>query len=179
MGQPYIGEIRIFAGNFPPRGWAFCDGQLMAISENDTLFNLIGTTYGGDGQETFGMPDLRGRVPVHQGTQSGQTYVMGELAGVESVTLTANQMAQHTHALNAASTPGSVGVPTNQTMLSTQGPTGISLNEYIPYDAANEQVQLSPASLTPTGGNQPHDNMQPYLGLNFIISLFGIFPSQN
>uniref|UniRef100_B0SX68 Tail Collar domain protein n=1 Tax=Caulobacter sp. (strain K31) TaxID=366602 RepID=B0SX68_CAUSK len=179
MGQPYVGEIRIFGGNFPPSGWAFCDGQLMAISENDTLFNLIGTTYGGDGQETFGIPDLRGRAPVHQGTQAGTTYVIGERAGVESVTLTANQMAQHTHPLMAASTAGSVGTPTGQTMLSSMGPTGISLNAYLPYDPANEQVALTPASLTPVGGNQPHDNMQPYLGLNFIISLYGVFPSQN
>src|SRR5947207_8300902 len=105
MSQPFIGEIRMFGGTFAPAGWAFCDGQLMSISENDTLFNLIGTTYGGDGQETFGIPDLSGRVPVHQGTSAGVTYVMGESAGVETVTLTSNQMPIHTHALVSTATP--------------------------------------------------------------------------
>lgn len=178
MGQPYVGEIRIFAGNFPPLGWAMCDGQLLAISENDTLFNLIGTTYGGDGQETFGVPDLRGRVPTHQGSKNGQTYIIGEMAGVESVTLTTQQMPQHTHALFAASTPGAVSTPSAQTMLSDQGPTGTALNGYQPYAATN-QIALTAASTSPVGGNQPHDNMQPYLGVNFIISLYGIFPQQS
>jgi microcystin-dependent protein len=178
MSQPYIGEIRIFAGNFAPLGWAFCDGQLMAISENDTLFTLIGTTYGGDGQETFGIPDLRGRVPTHQGSSSGQTYVIGEMAGVETVTLTTNQIPIHTHALVSTAAPASLDKPSGQSIFADMGPAGVNLNAFVPYDGTN-QVALSPASVTPVGGNQPHENMQPYLGLNFIISLFGIFPSQN
>jgi microcystin-dependent protein len=109
MAEPYLGEIRMFGGNFPPLGWAMCDGQLMSISENDTLFNLIGTTYGGDGQSTFGMPDLRGRVPSHQGSKNGQTYIIGQMTGVESVTLP-QQLPQHTHPF-AASTPGAVARP--------------------------------------------------------------------
>ncbi|HWW27895.1 MAG TPA: tail fiber protein [Caulobacter sp.] len=178
MGQPYVGEIRIFAGNFPPLGWAMCDGQLLAISEYDTLFNLIGTTYGGDGQSTFAMPDLRGRVPTHQGSKNGQTYIIGESGGVESVNLTTQQMPQHNHALYAASTAGAVSTPTTQTMLSDQGPTGTTLFGYQPYAAAN-QIALTAASTSPAGGSQPHDNMQPYLGVNFIISLYGIFPTQS
>ena len=176
MSNPYIGEIRIFAGNFPPAGWAMCDGQLLPISEYDTLFNLIGTTYGGDGQNTFGMPDLRGRVPVHMGTKNGQTYVIGQQTGVPTVTLTSTQLPQHTHPMYAVSSAGAVSTPTTQTMLSDQGPTGTTLNAYTPYTGAN-QIALSAASTTPAGGNQPHDNMQPYLGLNFIISLYGIYPS--
>jgi microcystin-dependent protein len=155
-----------------------CDGQLLAISENDTLFNLIGTTYGGDGQETFAMPDLRGRVPSHQGSKNGQTYIIGQPGGVESVTLTTQQIPQHTHALFAASTAGGVSTPTAQTMLSDQGPTGTVLFGYQPYAAAN-QIALSAASTSPVGGGQPHDNMQPYLGVNFIISLYGIYPTQS
>jgi microcystin-dependent protein len=179
MAQPYIGEIRMFGGNFPPVGWAMCDGQLMAIAEYDTLYTLVGTTYGGDGQTTFGIPDLRGRVPSHQGSKNGQTYVIGQLTGTETVTLNNNQLPVHTHPLFAASTPGTVGVPTTQTMISDQGPAGTIIFGYAPYNAANEQVALTAASTTPAGGNQPHDNMQPYLGINFIISLYGIFPSQS
>ncbi|CAN7245094.1 phage tail protein [Caulobacter sp. LjRoot300] len=177
MAEPYVGEIRMFGGNFPPLGWAMCDGQLMSISENDTLFNLIGTTYGGDGQSTFGMPDLRGRVPSHQGSKNGQTYIIGQITGVEAVTLSPQQLPQHTHPLYAASTPGAASTPTTQTMISSQGPGGTVLFAYQPYNAANEQVALSAASTTPSGGNQPHENMQPYLGINFIISLYGVYPS--
>ena len=178
MAQPYVGEIRIFAGNFPPLGWAFCDGQLMQISDNDTLYNLIGTTYGGDGQQTFGMPDLRGRAPSHQGSLAGQTYVLGMLAGQETVTLTPPQNGAHTHPFYIASSTGSASTPTTGTMISDMGPGGTDLAAYIPYNGAN-QVALTAASTTPIGGNQPHENMQPYLGLNFIISLYGVYPSQS
>lgn len=179
MSQPYIGEIRIFAGNFPPAGWAFCDGQLMSISENDTLFTLIGTTYGGDGQETFGIPDLRGRVPVHQGTGGGVTYLIGENGGAETVTLTPNQMPIHTHALVSTATPASVGTPSGQSIFADMGPGGATnVNAFVPYTGTT-QVTLAATSVSSAGGSQPHGNMQPYLGLNFIISLFGIFPSQN
>jgi len=178
MSQPYVGEIRIFAGNFPPAGWAFCDGQLLPISENDVLFQLIGTTYGGDGQETFAMPDLRGRLPMHMGTGSdGVTYVQGQMAGVETVTLNINQLPQHTHGLLVSGVPGDSATPVGG-YLASQGPAGTTqVNAYVPYTGAT-QVALNAATVTPVGGGQPHDNMQPYLGLNFIISLYGVFPTQ-
>jgi len=179
MSEPYLGEIRMFGGNFPPRGWAMCDGALVSIAENDALYILLGTTYGGDGQNTFGLPDLRGRVPSHQGSKNGQTYVLGQMSGAESVTLTSTQLPAHTHPFFAASTPGAVATPTAETMISDQGPVDPNIFGYAPYDPANPQIALSPASTSPTGGNQPHDNMQPYLGINFIISLEGVFPSQN
>ncbi len=179
MTQPYVGEIRLFGGNFPPVGWAMCDGQLVSIAQYDVLYNLIGTTYGGDGVNTFGMPDLRGRVPTHQGAKSGQTYVMGQKTGFETVTLIAQQLPQHTHPISVATAAGTVGVPTASTMLSNPGPAGTPLPAYTPYSAANEQVALTAASTTPAGGNLPHENRQPYLGVNFIIATAGIFPSQN
>jgi microcystin-dependent protein len=179
MAEPYLGEIRMFGGNFPPRGWAMCDGQLLSIAENDTLFSLIGTTYGGDGQNTFGMPDLRGRVPSHQGSKNGQSYVIGQLAGAESVTLAPTQLPAHPHPFFAASTAGTVGVPTTQTMISDQGPAGTGIFGYTPYNPSNDQVALTAASTTPAGGSQPHNNMQPYLGINFIIALAGVYPPQS
>ncbi len=177
MSQPYIGEIRMFGGNFPPVGWAFCDGQLMAIADNDTLFQLIGTTYGGDGQNTFGMPDMRGRVVTHMGTSSGQTYVLGQMAGAETVTLTTNQIPQHTHQVMATTATGSTGTPSSGAMLATGGPAGTAITPYAAF--GGNQITMPGNSTTSAGGSQPHDNMQPYLGLNFIISLYGIFPSQN
>lgn len=179
MAEPYIGEIRMFGGNFAPLGWAMCDGAQLAISENDTLYALIGTTYGGDGQVTFNLPDLRGRVPSHQGSKNGQTYVIGQSTGLESVSLAPNQLPAHPHPIFASSTAGTVGVPTAQTMISDQGPAGTGIFAYTPYSASNEQVALSAASTTSAGGGQPHNNMQPYLGINFIIALAGIFPPQN
>ena len=169
MAQPYVGEIRLFAGNFPPSGWAFCDGTPQAISENETLFQLIGTTYGGDGETTFNLPDLRGRVPIHQGTGSdGINYQMAEMGGVESVTLTTNQIPTHTHALLGSADPASQRNTNNAVF--GRGPAEIYASEFT-------GVQLSTQSITSVGGSQPHDNFQPYLCLNYIISLFGIFPS--
>jgi len=164
MAQPYVGEIRIFAGNFPPAGWLFCEGQQLPISENETLFQLIGTTYGGDGQETFALPDLRGRLPIHQ----GNGFILAETGGVEEVTRTTQQMAAHTHPLMASDNASSSATPTNQTIGKSTG-----------FDAfVNGQATLAlKPSINPLGGNQPHDNMQPYLCVDFIISLFGIFPS--
>lgn len=165
MSQPYVGEIRMGGWNFAPSGWAFCDGALMAISQNATLFNLIGTTYGGDGQSTFALPDLRGRLPVHQGTG----FVIGQSAGSESVTLTTSQIPGHSHALEASSGGATSTDPTGQT-----------------YAAASADVYVPPTSLasmnestTSTGGGQPHDNRMPYLCVSFVISLFGVFPSQS
>jgi microcystin-dependent protein len=172
MSQPFIGEIRIFAGNFAPAGWAFCDGQLLPISENETLFVVIGTTYGGDGQETFALPDLRSRVPIHQGTDpaTGTTFQIGEMGGVESLTLTANQIPTHTHPL-AASTNNATTANASTNVLA-QTP---SYTPYISGFAPNSP--LNAASVSPVGGSQPHDNFQPYLCVNFILSLFGVYPS--
>lgn len=163
--MPFVGEIRIFAGSFPPSGWVFCDGQLLAISENETLFQLIGTTYGGDGQTTFGVPDLRGRLPAHQGSN----LALGETGGVEGVTLTVNQIPAHAHALAASlNQSGTTNPPTN---VLGQVPGG---NVYI-QDAP--LTPLSASSIGVSGGSQSHANMQPYLCVSFILSLFGVFPS--
>lgn len=166
MAQPYVGEVRIFAGNFAPAGWQFCDGSLLPISEYETLFNLIGTTYGGDGQSTFAMPDLRGRVPMHMG--SG--FTLAQTGGVETVTLTLNQIPIHNHALLAAGVAGDAQHPSGNCL--GDGTGGLAQYHPNPGPAMNAQ------SLTIAGGSQPHENMQPYLALSFIISLFGIFPSQ-
>jgi microcystin-dependent protein len=173
MGEPFVGEIRMFAGNFAPAGWAFCNGATLPIAENDTLFTLIGTTYGGDGQETFNLPDLQGRVPVHQGQGPGisQNYTIGEKAGVESVTLTVQQIPIHSHAMLASAANGQQPQPTNGFLAQT--------NPGFPYVAASQPVTaLNAGSIGPIGGSQPHDNMAPYLTINFIISLFGVFPAQ-
>lgn len=170
-GQPYIGEIRMFAGNFAPAGWAFCSGQLMPISENEALFALIGTTYGGDGQNTFALPDLRGRAPVHQGTGAGMTVALGEMAGVESVTLLTAQMPAHSHALQGSSTLGGTNDPTGR--VPSRNPLGW------PHYGGSIDTTLAANELVNTGGTQPHNNMMPSLGINFIISLFGVFPSQS
>lgn len=182
--QPHIGEIRIFAGNFPPNGWEFCSGQLLPISENEALFQLIGTTYGGDGQETFALPDLRGRVPIHMGDgPSGIYYQLGEMGGVETVTLTVQQIPIHNHPLTGplmpayGANPGTTGTATGN--FPSISP-GTKLYSTIRQD---EKFMAAPDSspnqvLSPTGGSQPHDNMQPYLCVNYIISLFGVWPSQ-
>jgi microcystin-dependent protein len=177
MAQPYIGEIRMFAGNFAPAGWAFCDGQLMPISENDALFTLIGTTYGGDGQSTFGLPNLQSRVPIHFGTGGGGTYQQGEMAGVESVTLTTNQIASHNHSILVATTPGSTNVPASNVVLSTEAEGNPNAAPVYSATVTNT-LNLAAQALGATGGNQPHNNIQPTLTISYIISLFGVFPSQ-
>lgn len=165
MAQPYVGEVRMFAGNFAPAGWMFCEGQLLPISENETLFQLIGTTYGGDGQSTFALPDLRGRIPLHQG--SG--FILAETGGAEEITLTVNQIAAHSHPL--------VGSATNGGQPSPQGNLLANSTVITPYAPETPLVAMAPSAITSTGGSQPHTNFQPYLCVNFIISLFGIFPS--
>jgi len=172
MSNPYVGEIRMFGGNFAPSGWLFCEGQLLPISQYDVLFSLIGTTYGGDGQSTFALPDLRGRVPVHMGTSDfGTGYTWGSTGGAEAVALTVDGMASHRHAFAstfaaARDTPvaGVLASPANGTLLYAGGGTNGTLGS-----AANAVV----------GASQPHNNLMPYLCTSFIISLFGIFPSQN
>jgi len=172
VGQPFVGEIRMFGGNFAPAGWMFCEGQTLPISENDVLFTLIGTTYGGDGQETFNLPDLQGRAPLHSGTaKSGTTYTIGESAGVESVTLTTQQIPSHNHALLASSSIGTLPTPQANVLGKI---TNIDL-----FSGDSTDTPFAAQSITPDGGSQPHDNMQPYLCISFIISLFGVFPTQN
>jgi microcystin-dependent protein len=172
MAQPYVGEIRMFAGNFAPAGWMFCEGQLLPISENETLFNLIGTTYGGDGESTFALPNLQGRLPVHMGTStSGTTYQLAESGGVEEVTLTVNQIPAHSHPLLASGDTGNEVNPANNLPSNSQGA--------IPYIEDAPTLNMNAQIISSVGGNQPHTNFQPYLCINFIISLFGIFPSQN
>jgi microcystin-dependent protein len=171
MGQPYVGEIRMFGGNFAPAGWMFCNGQILPISENETLFQLIGTTYGGDGQSTFALPDLQGRVPVHQGTFGGTTFIQGEKSGTETVTLTGNQIPTHNHLLTGSGNLGTSNTPQNNVLAQS---SAVKLYLNLPPD-----INLGNQAITPVGGSQPHDNMQPFLCVSFIISLFGVFPSQN
>jgi microcystin-dependent protein len=174
MSNPYVGEIRMFAGNFEPAGWMFCQGQLLPISEYDTLFQLIGTTYGGDGQSTFALPDCRGRLPLHNGTLSGNTFILGELGGVEQVALSVQQIPTHTHVPACFSETGGIG--------DQQSPVG----NY--WSATSTGDQIYELDITPsgtmnatligsTGGSVPHENIGPYLCVNFIISLFGVFPT--
>lgn len=165
MAQPYVGEIRMFGGNFAPAGWMFCEGQLLPISENETLFQLIGTTYGGDGQATFALPDLRGRIPIHQ----GNGFILAETGGAEEITLTTNQMPSHTHAF-LASTAGATATSPSGQVIAQSGQRAV-------YTEDVPTTNLSPNAISPVGGSQPHTNFQPYLCVDFIISLFGIFPS--
>jgi microcystin-dependent protein len=162
MSQPYVGEIRMFAGNFAPAGWMFCEGQLLPISEYETLFNLIGTTYGGDGQSTFQLPDLRGRIPVHQ----GNSFILAQTGGVESVTLTQQTMPSHTHPVLATADAATGAIPNGAFVAG-----GINM-----FTKNTPNSTMAP-NITPSGGNQPHDNFQPYLCIDFIISLFGVYPS--
>lgn len=172
MAQPFVGEIRMFGGNFAPAGWMFCEGQLLPISENETLFQLIGTTYGGDGQSTFALPDLRGRLPVHQGTFAGNTFQLAEQAGSEEVTLTTQQIPVHTH-IQQCSSGGQIN--TNNPQSAIAAPSDLSQ-----YSTLGATVQMGTPATTSdiAGGSQPHTNFMPYLCVHFIISLFGIFPQQ-
>ena len=163
--MPYIGEIRMFAGTFAPLGWEFCAGQLIPISENDALYTLIGTSYGGDGESTFALPDLRGRLPLHQGLG----FTLASAAGQEEVTLSTSQMPIHSHALLYSGGTATALSPAGALPSNAQGPTYFNLPD--------NPVTLAASSIGPTGGSQPHTNMQPYLCVNFIISLYGIFPT--
>jgi microcystin-dependent protein len=171
MPEPYIGEIRMFAGNFAPNGWMFCEGQTLPISENDALFTLIGTTYGGDGQETFNLPNLASRVPIHMGNgPSGTNSVIGEMAGTEQETLTVQQIPNHSHPFTCSTDNATGGNPANQLLGQSA-----SVQVYL-EDAPN--VSFAANAALPAGGSQPHENSQPFLCINFIISLFGVFPQQ-
>ena len=167
MAQPYVGEIRMFAGNFAPAGWMFCEGQLLPISENETLFQLLGTTYGGDGESTFALPDLRGRIPIHQ----GNGFILAETGGAEEITLTVQQIASHSHAALCTGDLANVAAPANN-VLAAPGDVNT-----LPYGTDAPIGALNASSISSVGGSQPHTNFQPYLCVDFIISLFGIFPS--
>lgn len=173
MTEPFLAEIRIFAGNFAPRSWAFCNGQLLSIAQNTALFSLLGVTYGGDGRTTFGLPNLMGRAPMHWGDGPGLTpRVLGETSGATSVTLTTNTMPAHTHNLMASSSPASGRDPTNNPLARSRGGNAYQSN------VNQNVVSLAQQAVMPNGGSQPHNNMQPYLGLTFIIAIQGIFPSR-
>lgn len=178
MSSPYVGEIRMFGGNFAPVGWSLCQGQLLAISENPTLFQLIGTTYGGDGQNTFALPNLQSRLPVHV----GPGFVLGQTGGEETVTLTVNQIPSHVHVVQTATAAqgGGTGNPGGNVIADETGsPPNPQPFTYAAYAAGVNQQALTSNSIQTAGGSQPHDNMVPFVVVNFIISLFGVFPSQS
>lgn len=167
MAQPYVGEIKMFAGNFAPVGWMLCEGQLLPISENETLFQLIGTTYGGDGESTFALPDMRGRIPIHQ----GDGFILAETGGAEEITLSVNQIPAHSHVLLGSTNTGTGTAPLNNILC------GLPVATNSAYGTDNPRLNLAAQAIAPVGGSQPHTNFQPYLCVNYIISLFGIFPS--
>lgn len=182
MSDPFIGEIRIFAGNYAPAGWALCTGQLLAISEYEALYALIGTTYGGDGESNFALPDFRGRVPIHRGrAASGSFYALGQTGGVEQVQLTSSQMPGHTHQLAASSAaplPATTAIDISAAGGSTYVPASPLSKPRLYADAgAGATVPMAAAAIGVSGGSQPHNNMAPFMAINYIISLFGIFPS--
>jgi microcystin-dependent protein len=173
MSNPFIGEIRMFGGNFPPVGWAFCNGQLIPISQNDTLFALIGTTYGGDGQNTFQLPNLQSRIPIHDGQGPGlSNYIIGQDGGVEQVTVTTANLPAHSHTVVADAGTGTATSPAGNVWANSTGAKQFTTA------ASNTTMNAGSIGQAP-GGSQPHDNMVPFLAVSFIISLFGIFPSRN
>jgi microcystin-dependent protein len=165
MSEPFLSEVKIVSFNFAPRGWAFCNGQLLPINQNQALFSLLGTTYGGNGQTTFALPNLQGRIPIH----FGNGHTLGEAGGAESHTLITSEMPAHTHTFSASNATPNQGTPAGNMWASNSGA----------YSSAQPDAIMNPASISNTGGSQPHTNVQPYLVLNFIIALQGIFPSQN
>lgn len=172
MSEPFVGEIRMFAGNFAPRGWAFCDGQLLAVSQNDALFSLLGTIYGGDGRTTFGLPDMRGRIPIHTGTGPGLSpRNLGAKFGTESETITTNQLPAHTHSFFASADIANTPNPDTAVL-----GVATSVDPYI--GNITPDTGLSPDAVTNAGGSQQHTNLMPFLCIHFIIALFGIYPSR-
>lgn len=173
MSEPFIGQIMAVGFNFAPRGWAMCDGQLLPISQNDALYALIGTTYGGDGVTTFALPDLRSRIAIHQGQGPGLTNrPIGQASGTETVTLTSNQMPSHTHPVSATAVNADKPTPANN-IWATEPTTSTFF-----YGAGPTDSTMNPQTISTAGGNQPHDNLMPYLTMTYVIALFGIFPSQ-
>lgn len=177
MAEPYVAEIKMFAGNFAPKNYALCNGQILAISQNTALFSLLGTTYGGNGQTTFALPDMRGRTPLHQGNGAGiDPTTLGEMGGENNVTLTSGELPQHTHQLSGAvigsSNPGET--PATNTLFTNSAP-----NNLYATTTTTGGIFLAPQTVTFQGGSQPHNNLQPYLAVTFIIALFGVFPARN
>ncbi len=173
MSEPFLAEVRIVGFNFAPRGWAFCDGQILPINQNQSLYSLLGTTYGGDGRTSFALPELRGRTPIHVGNSNGgDNHALGQKSGVQTVTLTAAQMTNHTHQLKASSDDGNQALPPDKVLAR-------SVNQVYIDPAGKTLVGMSGGSVTNIGGGQAHDNMQPYLAVNFCIALRGLFPSRN
>lgn len=172
--DPFIGEIIMFGGNFAPRGWALCDGSLLPISQNQALFSILGTTYGGDGRTTFALPDLRGRAPIHAGSGPGlRPRSLGQKGGEEDVTLTSNQMPAHTHDVGCSAQVGNAGTPAGNV------PAAEKAAAADVYQTSAPNQTMSSAMIHSAGGGQSHDNMQPFLAVNFIIALVGTFPSRN
>ena len=173
MSEPFVGEVRMFAGNFAPRGWAFCDGQLLAVSQNDALFSLLGTIYGGDGRTTFGLPDLRGRIPIHAGQGPGLSERrLGAKGGSEQETLTVNQLPSHSHEMQGVSSNGSVPNPQDAHLA-----TNTTADIYAPAETLD--TTMASSAMSNVGGSRAHTNLQPFLCVNFIIALFGIYPSRS
>jgi len=170
MSEPFLAEVRIVGFNFAPRGWAFCDGQILPINQNQSLYSLLGTTYGGDGRTSFALPDLRGRTPIHEGSSNGTNHTLGQKSGSETVTLSAAEMPSHDHALNATTANGDQPIPVGNALAAFN-------NGYL--GGSPTTVQLASGTVANVGGGQGHDNMQPYLALNFCIALQGLFPSRN
>jgi microcystin-dependent protein len=182
MSQPFIGQVIMFGGNFAPAGWMTCSGQLLPISEYETLFNLIGTTYGGDGQSTFGLPDLQGRVPINQGTGQGlSARVLAQKAGTETVTLTTQQIPGHTHSINAVNANANQQAPAGNSIFANEVTTATGAGNAFTYFSGTPATTspLLPATLNAAGSTQPHENIQPVLAVTYCIALFGIYPSQN
>jgi len=172
MADPFVAEIRIFAGNFAPKGWAFCNGQILPLSQNTALFSLLGTTYGGNGKSTFALPDLQGRAPMHPGQGPGLSlHDLGETDGVEHVTLLESEMPPHSHTVVTSSSPGENPSPVD-------GNLTRSVNGQIYNNTPANLVYMADQAISPQGGSQPHNNMQPYLTVNYIIALQGVFPSR-
>ena len=171
MSEPFVGEIRMFAGNFAPRGWAFCDGQLLAVSQNDALFSLLGTIYGGDGRTTFALPDMRGRIPLHQGTGPGLSpRRIGARGGQETVTLTTNQLPSHSHDFNVNRNPGTSSAPQGKVVAAEAG--------FPVFRDVDQDVSFASTAITNTGGSRSHTNLMPTLCIHYIIALVGIYPSR-
>lgn len=172
MSEPFLAEVRMVGFNFAPRGWAFCDGQILPINQNQALYSLLGTTYGGDGRTSFALPDLRGRSPIHVGqSNGGDDHRLGQKSGEETHTLAANEMPQHTHTLRASNTDANTGGPSGHVLARSTTPE--------PYRETSSLAAMASGSMTNVGGGQAHENMQPYITLNFCIALQGLFPSRN